>query len=82
MDADGKLCEDMLKKNLDTAIDVYINMVNGTPCFGIQIHLVKGATSSVSNMHQEQRPRLLTFLRGSKKEIKCLQQSHPDDYLY
>lgn len=82
MDADGKLCEEMLKKNLDTATDVYINTVNGTPCFGTQIHLVKGATGNVSNMHQERRPRLLTFLRGSKKEIKCLQKSHPDDYIY
>ena len=27
MDADGKLCEEMLKKNLDTATDVYINTV-------------------------------------------------------
>ena len=78
MDADGKLCEDMLEKNLDTATDVYINTVNGTPCFGSHIHLVKGATGSVSNMYQERRSRLLIFLRGSKKEIKCLQQSHPD----
>ena len=53
MDADGKLCEDMLGKNLDTATDVYINTVNGTPCFGTHIHLVKGATGSVGNMYQK-----------------------------
>ena len=82
MDADGKLCHDMLKKNLNAATDVYINTVNGAPCFGTQIHLVKGATDNVSDMYQERRPRLLTFLRGSKKEIKRLQQSHPDDYSY
>lgn len=78
MGADGKLCNEMLKKkNLNTAADVYINTVNGTPCFGTQIHLVKGAPDSVSNMYQERRPRLLT-----KKEIKHLEQSHPQDCIY
>ena len=43
MDADGKLCYEKLKKNMDAAADVYINTVSGTPCFGTQIHLVKGA---------------------------------------
>jgi hypothetical protein len=79
LDADGKLSMEMLKKNLDSATDVYINTVHGTSCFGTQINLVKG---NPSGLYQERRPRLLTFLRGSKKAKELLRQSHPDEYIY
>ena len=34
---------------MDAGADVYINTVSGTPCFGTQIHLVKGAADEVSD---------------------------------
>ena len=82
MDADGKLCYKKLKKNMDAAADVYINTVSGTPCFGTQIHLVKGAADEVSELYCDRRAKLLAFLRGSKKAKENLRQSYPQDFQY
>jgi hypothetical protein len=64
------------------ATEVYINTVSGTPCFGANKHLVKGATDEISKLYCDQRSNLLIFLRGSKKSKVALKQLHPDDYQY
>ena len=61
MDADRKLRMEMLKKNLESATDVYINTVNGTAYFGTQIHLVKG---NVNNMLSRTTTEASDFFKG------------------
>ena len=82
LDSDGKLDMERLKQNLESATDVYINTVSGSPCFGTEIFLVKGAVGEESRMYHERRPNLLTFLRGPKKKLEVLRRSHPDDFEY
>ena len=65
---------------MDAAADVYINTVSGTPCFGTQLHLVKGAADEVSELYCDCRSKLLAFLRGSKKAKENLRQSYPQSY--
>ena len=67
-DSNRKLDKTKLKQNLEAAIDVYISAVNGSPCGGKPIHLVKGAQDELSKTYQERRQRLITFLRGTKKK--------------
>ena len=72
-DSNEKLDDTKLKKNLGAVIDVYISAVNGAPCGGKPIHLVKGAEGNLSQKYQERRERLRIFLRGSnqkKAELK------------
>ena len=82
MDADGKLCCEKLKKNMDAAADVYINTLSGTPCFDTQIHLVKGDADEVSELYCDRRSKLPAFLRGSKKAKENLRLSYPQDFQY
>ena len=61
----GVVNDEMLSKNLETAIDVYISEVHLSPCAGTPIHLWKG----VKNVkYQEERTVVNTFLKGTKKE--------------
>ena len=72
----------MLTKNFEAAITVYINTVNGSPCGGKPIHLVRGSTDERNIRRQERRARLLIFLRGSKKKKKELKDLYPEEYAY
>ena len=65
---DGELDSEKLIQNLEAAITVHTNTVNGTPCGGKPIHLMRGSTDELCKKHQERRARLLIFLRGSKKK--------------
>ena len=38
--------EEVLEKNLESAIDFYIHCVNGAPCASTEICLIKGADST------------------------------------
>ena len=78
---DGELDNEKLIQNLEAAITVYTNTVNGTPCGGKPIHLMRGSTDELCKKHQERRTRLLIFLRGSKKK-KQLKEEHPVEYNY
>lgn len=69
--------QDKLKKNLDTAIDVYLSRVGGSPCGDTQIRLYKGVQDK---HHMQRRPLLLTFLRGTKDKRNDLQVQHHDLY--
>ena len=52
-DSNGKLDKTQLKQNLEAAIDVCISAVNGSPCGGKPIHLLKGAQDELSKKYQE-----------------------------
>ena len=77
----GDIDKDTLVKNLDAALGVYMNAVNGAPCGAKPIHLTRGSTSEYSVQLQERRSRLITFLRGSQKKKK-LKEAYPKDYDY
>ena len=48
----GKVDDEILCKNLDSAIDVYLSQVGKSPCAKTVIHLLKGANS---NNEQKER---------------------------
>ena len=81
-DSNGKLDKTQLKQNLEAAIDVYISAVNGSPCGGKPIHLLKGAQDELSKKYQERRQRLIIFLRGTKKKKMELKANYPEEYEY
>ena len=49
----GNIDQDLLRKHLDAAIDVYISRVNKTPCAGTVINLYKGADSKAYQEENE-----------------------------
>ena len=73
----GDVNQDMLFKNLDSAIDVYISRVDGAPCASTQIHLFKGPNSKE---YQEESELVKVFLKGSVEEKEELKESHK--YMY
>lgn len=82
MDALGKIDKEKLKKNLDAATDVYISVVDGSPCCGTNIHLIKGANGSTAVSYQQRRENLLIFLKGTNKQKKELAKKNPEQYNY
>ena len=68
--------------NLDVAIDVYINRVNGAPCSESEIVLYKEAIDDHAKRLQDRRHDLLIFLKGSKKMKSTLKETKPNDYSY
>ena len=71
------LNEDVLRKNLESAIDLYISRVDGAPCASTQIHLIKGADSKT---YQEENALLKIFLKGKKEEKEELKRKYPSIY--
>ena len=71
----GKIDHEILCKNLDTAIDIYIDRCDGCPCGKTQIHLFKGGPS---DQQEREKPRI--FLKGPKKEREKLQKEDPTLY--
>ena len=80
----GSACnnEEQIRKNLNLAIDYYIQRVNGAPRGNGTITLCKGATSEFAKHVNDRRSKLVTFLRGTKKEKKALKESDPTLYGY
>ena len=74
---DGKLDQERLKKNMDTATDIYISRCNGAPCGDSVIHLFRGSDSSAS---QKLRSYVLTFLKGSEEQKAEIRQKNPEEY--
>ena len=70
----GKINQDVLRRNLDLAIDVYIERVNNCPCGDTLIQLFKG---SDAKLYQDYREPLRTFLKGSKRKKCELQSQQP-----
>ena len=73
----GQVDQEVLKRNLDSAIDVYLERVDGAPCASTQIHLSKGAESTSERYESE---LLNIFLKGSKEAKKKLKADHHDMY--
>lgn len=73
------LMKEKLDENLDIATDVYIDRVNGSPCCGTILQMLKGGhNDSVSKRRQS----LLVFLRGKESEKKELEGRDPESYKY
>ena len=73
----GQVDQEVLKRNLNSAIDVYLDRVDEAPCAGTQIHLFKGADSTSERRESE---LLKVFFKGSKAAKKKLKADHPDMY--
>lgn len=80
----GGACKssEQLNKNLNLAIDVYLKRVNGAPCGNGTVSLLKGSSSEFAKYANDRRPKLLTFLGGTKKEKKALKELEPTLYTY
>lgn len=65
----GKLDNDLLCKNLSSAIDVYCQRCDGAPCGKTSIKLYPGAKCNA-----EKRESLLIFLKGSKKKFELMRK--------
>ena len=61
----GKVSEEILKKDMDLEIDVCISRVDKCPCAGTVISLYKGACSTDL---QHERVAIKTFLKGKREE--------------
>ena len=74
----GGACDskEQLEKNLNLAIAVYIKRVDGAPCGNGNgnVILFKRSSSELVQQAKDRRPKLLTFLRGTKKERKALKR--------
>ena len=77
LDGSGGINKDILEKNLDSAMDVYISRVDGAPCASTSIHLYKGRKSDT---FQKENDLFKVFLRGTKEAKKELMKTHPDLY--
>lgn len=62
---------------MEIATEVYIDHVQGSSCCGSPVQLFNGAESDISR-----RQKLLTFLKGNKKDIQLLKTSDPDLHRY
>lgn len=77
LDGSGGINKDILEKNLDSAMDVYISRVDGAPCASTSIHLYKGRKSDT---FQKENYLFKVFLRGTKEAKKELMETHPNLY--
>ena len=75
--ASGELNHELLVKNLELAIDVYLDRVNHCECGDGVINLYKGADSQ---QQQGYRENIKIFLKGSKKKKEELKRTHADIY--
>ena len=66
---------EILRRNLELAIQTYVKYVDNSPCGNGTIHLYKGVNSETFQMYREHLP---VFLKGSKKSQASLKQSHPE----
>ena len=70
----GNVDAEKLKSNMNLAIEAYISRVDGCPCGGTSIQLFRGPEASEQ---QAVRSKLLTFLKGSKKQRLKLSETEP-----
>ena len=71
----GDINTQKLRANLSSAIDVYIDRVDGCPCGSTTIKLYRGTDASEE---LENRNKLLVFLKGSKNQKDELQKDDPE----
>ena len=73
----GGVDQNMLHKNLESAIDVYISRVDGAPYASTDIHLYKGVDSA---KYQEENEVLKVFLNGTKAAKSTIETEKPALY--
>ena len=73
----GNIDHDLLRKNFDAAIDVYLSRVDKTPYAGTIINLYKGADSKA---YQELNDFFKVFFKGNKEEKEKQKKDHPEKY--
>ncbi len=73
----GKLDNTRLVENMNVAIYVYIDRLNGTKCGGEEIKYFKGPNSDV---YQEKGELLRIFLKGSQAKRNLLKIEYPEAY--
>lgn len=66
--------ENILRNNLDSAIDAYISRVDGSPCASTEIRLFKGSNS---DENQKENDLLKIFLKGRKSKRLELAKENP-----
>lgn len=77
MNGDGTVDKQKLKENMMLAVDAYVSRVDGCQCGNTVIHLYRGVPSEE---RQEQREKLLLFLKGTNKVKAELKNSDPTLY--
>ena len=75
----GEFSEELHKKNMELALQQYIQMVDGVPCMNTTIKLVSGCDNNPKLLR---RSKLLTFLCGTKKARDELKESDPQLFTY
>ena len=73
----GKVDDEILCKNLDSAIDVYLSLVDRSPCAKTVIQLIKGAKS---DNEQKEREIVNIYLKGKAEDKKQAKLLYPDLY--
>ena len=73
----GGVDQNMLRKNLESAINVYISRVDGAPYASTEIHLYKGVDSA---KYQEENEVIKVFLKGSKAAKSKIETEKPELY--
>ncbi len=63
VDGSGETNMNILENNLNSAIDVYIDRVDGAPCASTGIHLYKGCKSDT---YQNENEHFKVFIKGNK----------------
>jgi len=71
----GEIDPQKLKDNLSSAIDVYIDRVDGSPCGTTAIKQYRGIEAA---QELENQDKLLLFLKGSKKQKDQLRKDDPE----
>ena len=79
-EASGDIDREKLNLNLKTAMEVYLDRVNGTTFAGKQITFLRGAADDLASKYQERRARLTTFLKGPQYKKRELKTTHPEEY--
>jgi hypothetical protein len=65
----------ILENNLNSAIDVYIDRVDGAPCASTGIHLYKGPKSDI---YQNENEHFKVFIKGNKVAKEELKKTYPE----
>lgn len=73
----GKVDQSKLQGNLSSAIDVYINRVDGAPCASTENHVFRGADSEE---YQKENTFVKMYLKGTVEAKEQFKKEHPEMY--
>lgn len=75
VDGSGETNMNILENNLNSAIDVYIDRVDGAPCASTGVHLYKGPKSDT---YQKENEHFKVFIKGNKAAKEKLKKTPPE----